>query len=317
MAQGFRAVLAQLPGIGSGTKRRQGLARGAVGLLSAVGIAGSAMVVAASAAPAGAAGPSTPSITNFPRQALSPHFGIHETWAASNWSGYAETGTYTGVSATWTVPTVTSSTSATYSSAWIGVDGFNNSDLIQTGTEEDYYSGAAHYNAWWEILPASETALPTSYPIGAGDRMSASIYETSSTVTTGFFFRRSTEHVWDITISDSTRGWSYTTKQGYNGPGTSAEWVVEAPEVGNKIATLAHYTITPPAGIGDFDNTGVLSAVVSTGTPTYAGANLNYQNDSGVMIQNGAQVSTPGDPDVPLTGFNAAYGSALPATPAG
>ena len=60
------------------------------------------------------------------------------------------------------------------------------------------------------------------------------------------------------------------------------------------------------------------SWVVSTGSPTYAGANLNYQNDSGVMIQNGAQVSTPGDPDVPpLTAFNAAYGSALPATPAG
>jgi Peptidase A4 family len=317
MAQGFRAVLAQLPGTGSGRKRRQGLVRGAVGLLSAVGIAGSALVVAASAAPAGAAGPSTPSITNFPRQALSPHFGIRETWAASNWSGYAETGTYTGVSATWTVPTVAASSSATYSSAWIGVDGFNNSDLIQTGTEEDYYNGSAHYNAWWEILPASETALPTSYPIGAGDRMSASIYETSSTVSTGFFFRRTTEHVWDITISDTTRGWSYTTKQGYNGPGTSAEWVVEAPEVGNKIATLAHYTITPPSGIGDFDNAGILSAVVSAGPPTYAGANLNYQNDSGVMIQNGAQVSTPGDPDVPLSAFNAAYGSALPATPAG
>jgi hypothetical protein len=310
-------VAGQLPGSKSGRTRRQRLLRGVVGLLSAVGITGSAMVVAAGAAPAGAAGPSTPSITNFPRQALSPHFGVHETWAASNWSGYAETGTYTGVSATWTVPTVTPSTTATYSSAWIGVDGFNNSDLIQTGTEEDYYNGAAHYNAWWEILPASETALPTSYPIGAGDRMSASIYETSSTVSSGFFFRRTTEHVWDITISDTTRGWSYTTKQAYNGPGTSAEWVVEAPEVGNKIATLAHYTMTPPSGTGDFDHAGVLSTVVATGTPTYAGANLNYQNDSGVMIQNGAQVSTPGDPDVPLTAFNAAYGSVLPATPAG
>ncbi len=113
MALGFRAVVGQLPGSGSGRKHRQRLAQAAVGLLSAAGITGSAMVVAAGADPAGAAGPSTLSITNFPRQALSPHFGIHETWAASNWSGYAETGTYTGVSATWTVPTVTSSTSAT------------------------------------------------------------------------------------------------------------------------------------------------------------------------------------------------------------
>jgi hypothetical protein len=153
--------------------------------------------------------------------------------------------------------------------------------------------------------------------VTGGDRMKASIYETSSTVSTGFFFRRSTEHVWDITISDTTRGWSFTTKQGYNGAGTSAEWVVEAPEVGGKIATLAHYTVTPPSGVGDFDNAGVLSTVVASGTPTFNAAGLNYKNDSGVMIQNGTQVSTPGNPDVPLTAFNAAYGSVVPATPAG
>ena len=250
MAQGIQAAIAQLPVSGSGGRRRQKL----------VGAPWASCPQLASLAPPwlslpvpprpARAGLSTPTITNFPRQALSPHFGVHETWAASNWSGYAETGTYTGVSSSWTVPAVTASSTATYSSAWIGVDGFNNSDLIQTGTEEDYYNGAAHYNAWWEILPASETALPTSYPIGAGDRMSVSIYETSSTTTTGSFFRRTTEHVWDITISDTTRGWSYTTKQGYNGPGTSAEWVVEAPEVGNRIATLAHYTITPPQASG-------------------------------------------------------------------
>ena len=220
------------------------------------------------------------------------------------------------MSGTWTVPTVAASTSATYSSAWIGVDGFNNSNLIQTGTEEDYYSGAAHYNAWWEIPARLRAALPSSYAVTGGDRMTASIYETSSTTTSGFF-RRTTEHVWEITISDTTRGWTYGTKQAYGGAGTSAEWVVEAPEVGGRIATLAHYAIAPPTGMGDFDSAGVLSSIVSSGTPTYAGANLNYQNDSGVMIQNGAQVSTPGDPDAPLTAFDAAYGSAVPATPAG
>jgi hypothetical protein len=296
--------------------RRSILRRGLLAVVSAASLVGS-MIVFAAVGGAGAAPSPAPTITNFPRQSVAPFFGTRNTWAASNWSGYAETGTYTGVSSTWTVPAVAASTSATYSSAWIGVDGFNNSNLIQTGTEEDYYNGAAHYNAWWEILPASETALPSSYSVTAGDRMKASIYETSSTVTTGGFFRRSTEHVWVVTISDTTRGWTYTTKQGYNGAGTSAEWVVEAPEVGSRIATLAHYTITPPTSIGDFDNAGVLSNIVSSGTPVYTGANLNYQNDSGVMIQNNVQVSTPGDPDAPLTAFNAAYGSAVPPTPAG
>jgi hypothetical protein len=91
---------------------------------------------------------------------------------------------------------------------------------------------------------------------------------------------------------------------------------MEAPEVNGRIATLAHYTINAPAGIGDFDNAGVLTSIPS-GTPTYTGAGLNYANDSGVMIQNNVQVSTPGNPDTPLTAFNAAYGSAVPATPAG
>jgi hypothetical protein len=35
------------------------------------------------------------------------------------------------------------------------------------------------------------------------------------------------------------------------------------------------------------------------------------------MIQNKVQVSTPGNPDSPLTAFNVAYGSALPSTPTG
>ena len=277
------------------------------------------MIAFAAVGTAGVAGSAAPTITNYPRIGMS-HGGQFNTWAASNWSGYAETGTFTGVSGTWTVPTVSATSSATYSSAWIGVDGFNNSNLIQTGTEEDYYSGAAHYNAWWEILPAAETEIaPSSYPVSPGDRMSASIYKTTQTITTGGgrHGRGSTEPAWVIIIKDTTKGWSFSTQQGYTGSGTSAEWVMEAPEVGGRIATLAHYTITPPANTGDFDNAGILTSVVSSGSPTYASAGLNYTNDSGVMIQNNVQVSTPGDPDTALTAFNAAYGSAIPPTPAG
>ncbi len=237
---------------------------------------------------------------------------MRDTWAASNWSGYAETGTFAGVSSTWSVPSVASSSSSTFSSAWIGVDGFNNSSLIQTGTEEDYYNGAAHYNAWWEILPAAETALPAQYVVMPGDGMKASIYETSTVAA-----RNRRAHEWVITISDTTRAWTYSTTQSYSGPGSSAEWIMEAPEVNGKIATLAHYSITPPAGTGDFDNAGVLTAPVSSGSPTYRNAGLAYQKDSGVMIQSGAQVSTPGDPDSALSAFNAAYGAALPPTPSG
>ena len=129
---------------------------------------------------AGATAAVTPAIVHAARVPVAAARGgdgaVRSTWSASNWSGYAETGTFTGVTGTWTVPAVSTSSSATYSSAWIGVDGFNDSNLIQTGTEQDYYSGSAHYDAWWEILPASETEIsPTTYAVAPGDRMSASI----------------------------------------------------------------------------------------------------------------------------------------------
>jgi hypothetical protein len=243
-------------------------------------------------------------------------FGVRNMWSANNWSGYAESGSFSGVTAAWSVPAVAASTSPTFSSAWVGVDGFTNSSLIQAGTEEDYYNGAAHYSAWWEILPAPETALPATYVVGAGDRMKASIYETTSTAGPGAKGAHA-HHLWMITLSDTSRRWSYTTTQSYSGAGASAEWIVEAPTVSGKLSTLAHYTITPPAGTGDFDNAGFLTSLVSSGSPVYTNAGLNRLKDAGVMIQNGAQVSTPGNPDSALTAFNAAYGSALPATPTG
>jgi Peptidase A4 family len=286
-------------------------------LVAAVAASAGAMLLAPSVV--GAATAAAPVIVHAARvpaaTSRAGHASVRSTWAASNWSGYATTGTFTGVTGTWTVPAVSATSSATYSSAWIGVDGFNDSNLIQTGTEEDYYSGAAHYDAWWEILPAAETEIsPSSYPVAPGDRMSASIWKTSATSGRG---RHGSAHVWDITISDTTKGWEFSTAQGYSGAGTSAEWIMEAPEVGGRIATLAHYTFSPPAGSGDFDAAGVLSTTVSSGTPTYAPAALSYANDAGVMIQNGVQVSTPGTPDPALTAFNVAYGSTAPGTPTG
>ncbi len=208
-------------------------------------------------------------------------------WASSNWSGYAvtgSTGSYASVTGQWTVPTVQPSSGSTYSSSWIGIDGFNNSSLIQTGTEQDYYAGAAHYYAWWEILPAAETPI-TTMTITPGDKMSATIAQGSS-------------GTWTITIADSTTGGTFTTAQAYSGPGSSAEWIEEAPTIGGHIATLAHY------GQTTFD----------PGTVNNASPSL-VTSDGGVMIQHRTQVSTPSLPDSDVDGFNIAYGSTSPSPP--
>lgn len=207
-------------------------------------------------------------------------------WASSNWSGYAITGSFHSVSAQWVVPSVSRSSKATYSSAWVGIDGFNNGNLIQTGTESDYYNGAAHYGAWWEILPAAETVIP-SMTVVPGDVMSATITKGSGSS-------------WTITLKDTTRGESFTTVQSYSGAGTSAEWIEEAPTVGGRVAPLAHYSSpdTFDPGTANGGNPGLTAA------------------DSGVMIQRHTQVSTPSSPDRDTDGFNISYGSAAPAPPA-
>jgi hypothetical protein len=207
-------------------------------------------------------------------------------WASSNWSGYAKTGSYTKVTAAWVVPSVARTNKATYGSQWVGIDGFNNSNLIQTGTETDYYSGSAHYAAWWEILPAAETVI-TTITVHPGDHMTASIAKGSGSS-------------WTITLTDTTTGKSFTTSKSYSGPGTSAEWIEEAPTVGGHQATLAHYS-SPDT----FD----------PGTANGANPHLAVA-DGGVMIQRNAQVSTPSVPDGDTDGFNMSYGSTAPSPPA-
>ncbi len=252
------------------------LARSVISVGTAIGLC-----LAASSAPAGA-------VFHKPRvPADRGARGTSAGWASSNWSGYAVTGAtghFTSASGSWVVQAVAPSRKATYSSQWVGIDGFNDSDLIQTGTGSDYYSGSAHYAAWWEILPAAETVIP-SITVHPGDHMSASVAQTSGST-------------WTITISDTTTGVSFSTAQTYTGPQTSAEWIEEAPSVGGHIATLANY------GKATFD----------PGTANGADPGLTAA-DGGVMIQRNAQVSTPSAPDSDTDGFNVQYGSTAPTPP--
>ena len=104
---------------------------------------------------------------------------------------------------------------------------------------------------------------------------------------------------WTITITDVTTGQKFSTVQSYGGPQTSVEWIQEAPTVGGRVATLAHYsTTTFDPGTDNGGNPGLTTA------------------DSGVMVQKRTQVSTPSNPDADTDGFEVAYGAAAPPAPA-
>lgn len=237
-----------------------------------------------------------PGVVHAPRLRAKPPNSSSNTsfgWASSNWSGYAlassQPGTYSAISGNWVVPKVSPSKKPTYSAAWVGIDGFNNSDLIQTGTEQDFVNGSAQYYAWWEVLPAPETVITTTnggtpFVVQPGDKMAASIQDNSGT--------------WTLSLTDVTRQESYSTTVSYSGPMTSAEWILEAPTVGGRVATLANYGQTL------FD-----LGTVNGGPPHLIPA------DGGVMVQNGRQVSTPSYPDSDADGFAIQYGSTVPQAP--
>jgi hypothetical protein len=224
-----------------------------------------------------------------PASAAAQRVDGHNASESTNWSGYYETtgAPYTEVKSTWQVPSVSKSTGSSYSSSWIGIDGATNTHLIQTGTESDYYGGKAHYDAWWEILPAPETVI-AGLAVSPGNTMSASIVKHSGTE-------------WTIDLANLTTNRSFTINKTYKGPAASVEWIEEAPTVNGSIATLAHYSkIT---FLGDLANN--------------ASPNLKARDESFMVNSNGKIISSPSAPGGnPVgTGFSVAYGSKSPPPP--
>jgi len=97
---------------------------------------------------------------------------------SANWAGYAQSavkGTFTSVTDTWDVPTVTTERGSQYSSDWVGIDGFTDRQLVQAGTNADNVNGVAEYSAWTEILPAASVPLPMT--IAPGDSITTVVKE--------------------------------------------------------------------------------------------------------------------------------------------
>ena len=199
------------------------------------------------------------------------------SYQSTNWSGYVKTGTFTSATATWNVPTVTTSSTDKYGSDWVGIDGFNNSDLIQTGTEEDTVGGRAEYYAWWEILPASETVI-SSLTVHAGDSITGTITKGSS-------------GKWTITLKDNTTGGSFTTSKSYSGPGTSVDYIQEAVDVNGSISV-------PPklskASFSGLKANGASPALTSSGEILLVQNGTTYYTPSSVSGGNSFSVSYTG-----------------------
>jgi hypothetical protein len=154
----------------------------------------------------------------------------------SQWSGYIvasdmqnRTPVISSVSASWTVPVVRPSENNTFAGVWLGIGGYGEETLIQTGTEQEYINGRPSYHAWYELLPDYLISIP-SLRIRPGDTITASISLVNENAST-----------WSIEMSDVTQGEHFKKVVVYNSSRLSAEWIVERPKVNGTTSTLADF----------------------------------------------------------------------------
>jgi Peptidase A4 family len=147
-----------------------------------------------------------------------------------NWSGYAvKGGTYTTVSASWVQPRVSCSSGTQLAGFWVGLDGYGNHTVEQTGDADVCHGSKARYYAWYELFPSA----PHNYsnPLKPGDHISASVtYQGGGSYT--------------LRISDATQKWTHTAHGSLHGAArASAEVIIEAPccTSGGNPLPLAHF----------------------------------------------------------------------------
>jgi len=248
---------------------------------------------------------STPSETIAPRQhaprkvydKTSPRVIDNVTVEDStNWSGYAVTGTsFTKALGSWTVPSVNcAATPNTYSSFWVGLDGWTSSTVEQTGTDSDCNGTTPSYYAWYEFYP-NPSFLISSVPVSPGNHISASVTYSGSEFT--------------ITITNESTGKSASkSSRVRRAQRTSAEWIAEAPCCTNAggILPLSDF------GIVDFgqDYTGVSSTNEATDSSTSGAISAFGSNVYESIMVNGttgANESVPSSLSSDGTSFTATW----------
>lgn len=188
---------------------------------------------------------------------------------STNWSGQVITrpgAKFDLVTGRWVVPRADNSPVAApspssqcfaagtyFSSMWIGLDGGNvagarSTDVVQDGTEQDVnvtvgrcaiIAAIGSYYPWIEWYPNVAQGV-SNLSVSPGHQISSQVWMGTSSST----LNQTGPFAWFI-ISNNTTGRfvkvSLSAPGGTTFKGDSAEWVVERPQVGSTLTTLANY----------------------------------------------------------------------------
>ena len=228
---------------------------------------------------------------------------------SENWAGYAVTASshsVPNVTASFTVPTVNTGGNS-YAAFWVGIDGFNDGTVEQTGIIAEPTGHGPHssteYLVWYEFYPAAP--VYASFSAAPNDTVYATVSYNSTTgnFTTCISVSSSTGHVGTFSHSQTVSG----------AQDDSAEWIVEAPASGGEILPLANfgtayfgenYTGTQNTNyatisgvhdpIGSFTSATEIIMVSNSGVPEATPSALNSNGTSFYVTYDQSSTSTNG-----------------------
>jgi Peptidase A4 family len=211
-------------------------------LTAAFAVGGQASAAAPGALPAGV---SVHGDLTYQPRSRTPHYLLPHpvlvsklSYRSDNWSGYVALSSsrhvkMTGVSATFTVPSLKCDMGGAWAAEWVGLDGFNTGTVEQEGVEAVCQTAAstATYMAFYEMYPAAQVAFSG---INAGDAI---------TVSTGEY-RNGTYH---LAMTDITNGSGFSVTRACPAKSSckseSAEIILEAPTSDGSLDPLADFGI--------------------------------------------------------------------------
>lgn len=217
-----------------------------------------------------------------------PIIGLQDNTSA-NWCGYAaltdlkkpKKGSVTQVEGFWTVPEVAPSINNSFSSIWVGIDGFKGSTVEQIGTEQDWHGGAAHYFAWFEMFPKQAFKIK-DFTIFPGSNVAARVR----------FNEKQNTFELEIVNIDLEIIALVPFQKSKNAKRNSAEWIVEAPSNRNGILPLANF--------GEVAFSQCKTTI--NGIEGFI-ADINWTNDAITMEENGIVKAIPSSLFKPGDGF--------------
>jgi hypothetical protein len=174
-----------------------------------------------------------------------------DPYGSNNWSGYALSGLgvtspFTAIEGDWNVPQIVGgeANTSTHSSYWIGIDGFNTSDVVQDGTNQDVIASDGYlYTSYWpwkEICCQETEQAISNFSVHPGDEIYSMVWMADANDNLnpwggyGYFY-----------FEDVTTG-QYTTLSTRFNSGNfyaiSAEWIMERPSFSFGLPDLSDYS---------------------------------------------------------------------------